>query len=64
MTPTSMIEVQSIWVYLEIKFKSRSMSDPTISDIDLKNKVLGSELPLNITNKNPEKLTVMAHGRP
>ena len=31
---------------LGLKFQSRSMSDPSLSDIDFKNNMVGSELPL------------------
>ena len=42
MTPSSI----DFWVDLEIKFQSRSKSGPTFSDIDFKNKRIGSELSL------------------
>ena len=32
----------------DVQIQSRSMSDPSLSDIDFKNKWLGSELPLNL----------------
>ena len=42
-----------------IQIESRSKSDPTLSDIDFKNKSLGSELPLNKKNTKSKKYLIL-----